>query len=115
MRFGPQQREPLGNGSEGERCDPGGLRMQMVPWLLEGEDGELPLSPDHFWQCGPSAANCTSQGRAFEDRPQSGPPPSLRMIGRLSGFFFGGKRWRIIPVSKWLITIVVVSSQDLGL
>ena len=49
MRPRLEQCQPLGNGSERKGSDPGGLRMQVVQRLLEGEDGELKVPPDHFW------------------------------------------------------------------
>ena len=51
--LGPQQSEPMGDGSEGERSDPWGLCLQVAQWLLEGQDGELQISSDHIWQRGP--------------------------------------------------------------
>ena len=54
MRLGLEQCQPLGNGPEREGCDTWRLLLQMVQGLLEGKDGELPLSPDHLGQCGPS-------------------------------------------------------------
>ena len=35
-------------------CDTWRLLLQMVQGFLEGKDGELPLSPNHLGQCGPS-------------------------------------------------------------
>ena len=52
--LGLEQCQPLGNGSEREGCDTWRILLQMVQGFLEGKDGELPLSPDHLGQCGPS-------------------------------------------------------------
>ena len=54
MWLGFEQCQPLGNGPKREGCDTWRLLLQMVQGLLEGKDGELPLSSDHLGQCGPS-------------------------------------------------------------
>ena len=54
---GFEQREPLGNGSEGEGGHTGRLCMQMVPWLLEGQDGQFKVPPDYIGQDG--SATCS--------------------------------------------------------
>ena len=52
--LGLEQCQPLGNGSEREGCDTWRILLQMVQGFLGRKDGELPLSPDHLGQCGPS-------------------------------------------------------------
>ena len=54
MRPGLEQCQPLGNDSKREGGDTRRLLLQMVQGLLEGKDGELPLSSDHLGKCGPS-------------------------------------------------------------